>query len=451
MTRKTAVRRYVARGSAVIDANLARWWAAFLAVAALLSACGHRSGDSGTCHVVAPAEATKVNVISYPSPGMPFFGEQMAMCSTPLLKVRHQMLPYDELVSQSTISLSSHSPARYHIIHVSDGLLTEWVAKGWLAPLDSLIEKYWTEYRLDEIPQSVWDAVRIDGHIYAIPGLQNTENLYYRKDVLAHYGLRVPQTFDELERACRKLKEKGAAEYPLVMMYSKSSEHFSLEFHDLLHSMGGRWFNEDGSPAFNDKNGQVALARMTGLYRACMDPGTVNFTPEDAIIGLQQGHFVIGVMWMNNEPQVDDASASKFAGRFGFAPAPGACSTCPPAGARAVDSWVIPANSAVDLDLVFRILMEGLKTMNQVKASSVTLVARSGPAGAVESPYWAPGLIAIDRGAVPLPRKPYTYLAVNALERFGMEALLGHLPVDEALNRAASQFKQSMQDEGFSK
>lgn len=318
-----------------------RSWA-ILAAAMLFSACSRAPAVSGACHIIAPAQATKVNIVSYPSPGMPFFGEQVAKCSTPpLLHVRHQMLPFDDLMSQSTISLSSHAPSRYHVIHVSDTQLVEWATRGWLAPLDELVKKYWTQYRLDEIPDRVWEAVRVNGHIYAIPGLQNTESLYYRKDVLAQHGLGIPQTFDELDRTCRLLKARGAAQYPLVMMYSKSSEHFSIKFHDLVHSMGGSWFNADGSPAFNDKTGQAALTRMAGLYRACMDPDTVNFTPEDAT------------------------------------------------------------------------------------------------ARAAESAYWAPGLAAIDRGAISEPRKPYTYL-VNALERYGMEALLGHPPVDEGLNRAAS-------------
>lgn len=416
-----------------------------------LGGCRQPESNHGDCHVSIPQQRTRINIVSYPSPGMPFFGEQMAKCSEPPgLVVHHEMLPYEELVSQATISLSSNSVSRYQLIHVSDNLLVEWASKGWLAPLDDLVRKYWTQYRLEEIPARVWNAVSIDGHIFAVPGLQNTENLIYRKDVLAQYALSPPQTFEELEHACRVLKEKGATKYPLVMMYSKSADHFPLEFFDFVHSLGGRWFNDDGSPAFNDKVGNDALLRMASLYRSCMDPGTVNFTVEDAVIGLQQGQFVIGVLWMNNEPQMDNRNVSRYAGHFGFAPAPAGCPTCPPAGAWAIDSWVIPASSGADRDLIFHLVMEGLKTVNQRKASAVTLVTRTEAARAAQSPYWAPGLTAINQGAEPLPPKPYTYLAVNALERYGMEALLGHLSVEEALNRAAAQFSQSMREEGYS-
>lgn len=419
------------------------WMPALLIVmlGCVLGGCHQRQASHADCQIVLPERAVKVNVISYPSPGMPFYGEQMTKCSAPgHLEVRHQTLPYEELVSQATISLSSKDVSRYQLLHVSDNLLIEWASKGWLTPLDDLVRKYWTAYHLDEIPERVWNAVKVNGHVFAVPGLQNTENLIYRKDVLAKYGLQPPRTIDELERVCQVLKDKGAGRYPLVMMYSKSSDDFPLEFHDLVHSMGGRWFNDDGSPAFNDQTGRAALARMVGLYHECMHPDTVNFTVEDAAIGLQQGQFVMGVLWMNNEPQLDDPKVSRYAGDFGFAPAPAACPNCAPAGAWAIDSWVIPATAGVDRDLLFRLVMEALKTSHQIQASKVILVTRTDAAHAAQSPYWAPSVTAIERGAEALPQRPYTYLAVNALQQYGMEALLGHLSVEEALDRAAAQF-----------
>ena len=423
-----------------------------LAAAAYLAACSRQNTDTGACSVPAPVEPTKVNVISYPSPGMPFFGDQMAQCShVAQLQVRHQMLPYDELVSQATIAMSSKSPSPYHIIHVYDALLVEWANRGWLAPLDDLVKKYWEQYRLAEIPDNVWDMMRVNGHIYAIPALQNVEIFFYRKDLFDKYGLKEPRTYHDLDALCQVLMTNGESKHPLVMMYSKMSHHFTYEFHDLIHSMGGAWFNEDGTPSFNSPTGIAALQEIVNLYRSCVNPNAVNFTPEDALIGLQQGQFLMAVLWMNEAPQMDDPSASKFAGKFGFSPAPGACADCPPAGSWAQDSWVIPANASVSRELLFQVAMEGVKTSNQSQAADLTLVTRPDVASAAESPYWAPGVISIERGAVGLERKPYAYLAIDAIERYGIEALLGHLTAQQALDRAATDFQRSMRDEGFSK
>jgi multiple sugar transport system substrate-binding protein len=422
-----------------------------VALAAALAGCQRRQVSSDACHVPAPAVPTKVTVISYESHGMPFFADQMTKCSQGSLVVRHQMLPYDELVNQATISMSAKSPSPYDIIHVYDQLLVEWAGKGWLAPLDDLVRKYWGQYHLDEIPAKLWDMMKVNGHIYAIPGIQNPEIFLYRKDVFEKYGLKPPQTYDDLMTLCVALKSKGIVPYPLLMMYSKSSDHVAYEFHDLIHSMGGRWFNDDGSPAFNGDIGQRALEKMSALYHACVHPDAVNFTPEDAIIGLQQGQFLMGILWVNEAPQLDNPQLSKYAGNFGFAPAPGACANCPPAAYWAQDSWVIPANASVDRELLFRIAMEGTQTKNQAKAAKIALVTRTSVSGAGQSPCWQAAMITIDRGAVGLDRRTYAYLAREAITRYAVEALLGHLTVKEALDRAAADYSRAMHEEGFLK
>jgi multiple sugar transport system substrate-binding protein len=417
----------------------------------LIAGCERQHAASDECHVPIPPSRTKVTVISYESHGMPFFAEQMTKCSQGSLVVRHQMLPYDELVNQATISMSAKSPSPYDIIHVYDQLLVEWAGKGWLASIDDLVQKYRRQYDLNAIPAKLWDMMKVNGRIYAIPGIQNPEIFFYRKDVFQKYGLRPPQTYDDLVSICRDLKSKGVGPYPLLMMYSKSSDHIAYEFHDLLHSMGGRWFNQDGSPAFNSDIGRQALEKIASLYHVCVHPDAVNFTPEDAIIGLQQGQFLMAVLWVNEAPQLDDPQLSKFAGHFGFAPAPAACESCPPAAYWAQDSWVIPSNASVDRELLFRIAMEGIKSKNQERAARMALVTRSAISQANQAPYWQAAIASIDRGAVGLDRQPYSYLAREAITRYAVEALLGHVAVKEGLDRAAGEYMHSMHEEGFLK
>jgi ABC-type glycerol-3-phosphate transport system substrate-binding protein len=141
---------------------------ALIVLAPVLASCQRQQADASVCQIPLPATSTKVTVISYESHGMPFFADQMTKCSRGTLSVRHQMLPYDELVSQATISMSAKAPSPYDIIHVYDQLLVEWAGKGWLAPLDDLVHKYWNQYRLDEIPPKLWEMMKVNGHVYAI-------------------------------------------------------------------------------------------------------------------------------------------------------------------------------------------------------------------------------------------------------------------------------------------
>ncbi len=431
-----------------------RWyWMVPLLVLELMGCAGCVKAPAGqnACGLPEPAVPTKINIISYDSPGMPFFGDQMARCSYGRLQIRHQMLPFDALVNQATISMSSSSRSPYHIVHVYDQLLVEWAGKKWLAPLDDLITKYWTKYRLYEIPTSVWETMKVNGHIYGIPAIQNPEIFVYRKDLFAKDGLVGPRNIADVSRLCDALQSKESSRYPLVMMYSKMSDHIAYEFNNMQHSLGGRLFGKDGSPRFNDAVSVNALQTMVSLFKKCVHPNAVNFTVEDALVGLQQGQFVMGVLWMNNTPQLDDPTASKFAGKFGFLPAPSACDGCAPVGYWAQDSWAIPANAGVDRELLFQVAMEGTSAENQAQASSLTLVTRPRVAGIERSPYWQAGVASIERGAVGFERQPYAYLAKDVIVRYGIDALLGKLSAKEALERAAGDYWRAMHEEDFIK
>lgn len=421
-----------------------------LLLLAMLAGCQKPQGNAAVCSVPEPASPTKVTVITYESHGMPYFADLMTECRRgAALSIRHQKLPYDELVNQATFSMSSGGTSPYDIIHVYDQLLVEWASKGWLAPLDDLVKKYWVRYRLDEIPTSVWELMKVDGHIYAIPAIQNPEIFFYRKDVFQKLGLTVPATYDELAAACERIKSQTGVRYPLLMMYSKSSDHISYEFHDLLHSLHGRWFEPDGSPAFNDSIGQAALQKMVDMFHQCVHPDVVNFTPEDALIGFEQGQFLMGVFWANEAPQVTRPELSRFPNDFGFAPAPAGCAGCAPASYWAQDSWVIPANASVDRELLFQIVMEATQARNEAKVANIALVTRRSGSEGAASPYWAAALQTVAAGAVGMDRKPYAYLAQEAVTDYALEALLGHLSPKEALDRAAAEYRRGMQSEGF--
>ncbi len=445
--------RYVGEHARAASRRTRWYWSPPLLVLIVISVAGCLKTTSGsnTCGLGEPAVPTKINIISYDSPGMPFFGDQMARCSYGRLQIRHQMLPFDALVNQATISMSSPARSPYHIVHVYDQLLVEWAGKRWLAPLDDLIAKYSVKYHLNEIPMSVWDTMKVNGHFYGIPAIQNPEIFVYRKDLFAKYGLTAPRNIADLSKLCEVLQSKETSRYPLVMMYSKMSDHIAYEFNDMQHSLGGRLFGEDGSPRFNDTVSVDALQMMVSLFKKCVHPNAVNFTVEDALVGLQQGQFLMGVLWMNNTPQLDDPTASKYAGKFGFLPAPAACEGCAPVGYWAQDSWVIPANAGVDRELLFQVAMEGTNAENQAQASGMTLVTRPGVAGIERSPYWQAGVASIERGAVGFERRPYAYLAKDAIVRYGIEALQGHLSPRDALDRAAADYWRAMHEEDFVK
>ncbi len=105
---------------------------------------------------------------------------------------------------------------------------------------------------------------------------------------------------------------------------------------------------------------------------------------------------------------------------------------------------MIPRNGGVDADLLTQVVLEGVDTESQSQATGYALVTRASLANATKSAAAAAAFETIARGSRALPKVPYTYLAQEALDRFGIQALLGNLSAKEALDQAAEQYTVSL-------
>lgn len=127
-----------------------------------------------------------------------------------------------------------------------DVTYTNWVGladlarNGTLLPLDSFAEKEgWSR---DQFVPAMWDAVRHDGRMYAVPGGGDYIAMFYNKDVFAQVGLdpeRPPATLDELEEFSDRIYQTdGQGNYTRVG-YTPGN------FMQWAYIFGGGFYNED--------------------------------------------------------------------------------------------------------------------------------------------------------------------------------------------------------------
>jgi multiple sugar transport system substrate-binding protein len=74
---------------------------------------------------------------------------------------------------------------------------------GWYEPLAS--------YDFSDYPKNVMSVATFGTRTYIVPLVTEWQVLYYRKDLFAAAGLRVPTTFNELEAAAKKLNSESVA------------------------------------------------------------------------------------------------------------------------------------------------------------------------------------------------------------------------------------------------
>ncbi|WP_217594599.1 extracellular solute-binding protein [Cohnella sp. GbtcB17] len=116
------------------------------------------------------------------------------------VEYKPQFVPYEEYSSKLPVVMAAGDLPDVIGIEAVDSNFVKWAKQGAFLPLNDYIDKYPT---LKAVPKNVWDAVTVEGKIYAIP--QYFPSKYgkkpiIRKDWLDNLGLAMPTTYEELEK-----------------------------------------------------------------------------------------------------------------------------------------------------------------------------------------------------------------------------------------------------------
>ena len=126
------------------------------------------------------------------------------------IKVESLSLPEQQFFERQTIVLTSSSP-EFDIVMTSPMLNWKFIPGGYLEPLDQYLNNpELTDldfYDMDDFVEMAIEASRVMDNLYAIPAQLEAYALYYRTDLFSKYGIKVPETLDEIYEAAQKLDE----------------------------------------------------------------------------------------------------------------------------------------------------------------------------------------------------------------------------------------------------
>jgi ABC-type glycerol-3-phosphate transport system substrate-binding protein len=324
---------------------------------------------------------------------------------------------------------------------VSAGVFSDLYARSQLYPLTDLVRKYGARYQLEERM-----LVRMDGEVMAIAFMQNTQNLFYRRDLLQRHGIAVPTTYDQMLQAAALLRarEPGIAN-PIAQTFAQGWD-LATEFTNLLASMGGRFFVPGSAePAFHSPEGVATVGLMRSLL-PYMSPNALASNSDDVMNQLQQGRAAMGVLWASRASRMDDPSASRVAGLIDFAAAPAAR----PGGGSAAHLWwdgvVLPRNGRAQREATFQVLMEMLSADAVAAGNDLTIWVRSN---------YKPGRtgVGVERaqagGARVWPAEPFFTLAHAQVGKVLADALKGVRDPAQALAGAAASYRLAAIEKGY--
>lgn len=411
-------------------------------MATLAAGCAAPASTLGAATCLDARLQGRIELVANSFPAMQHLARQAARCNSRDFQVNVKLTP--RVQNEVETAFGSAGRSAFDAAVVSMGVFSDLYSRGQLFPLTDLVRRFGPRYGLEERM-----LVRVDQEVMAIAFMQNTQNLYYRRDLFERHRLDVPRTYAELQRAAELLRARELSiTHPVAQTFAQGWD-LATEFTNLLAAHGGRFFvPSSAEPAFQGDLGLQTVALMRSLLPQ-MSPNALASNADDVMNQLQQGRAAMGVLWASRAARMDDPVASRVVGLIDFAAAPAVRAGGPSAAHLWWDGVVMPRNGPRDSarrEATFHVLMEMLSAASVAAGNELAIWVRSsyrpGRTGAGVA-------LAQQAGAPVWPGEPFFSLAHGQVGKVLADALKGTRDPREALAGAAAAYRQAAVEKGY--
>lgn len=243
-------------------------------------------------------------------------------------KVAFDVSPFTGLLEKTRNAVrSGQSP--FDLICINSQFIPEFYAGGFLEPLARIDPRFKLQPEVIAYDHTLrWDAARklfdAKGEVMAVPVNGNIQLLYYRADLYAAKGLKVPRTWDELAANARTLHGADVAGFGL--RGNRGFFEASYDFYPVLAAFGGDIFRNvaggDYTVVLNSPEALKALHFVQQLAKEAGPAGVGSLTQARLIQLLTGGKLAQAVLVAAAWPQMDDPQRSAVVGKVNVAPLP---------------------------------------------------------------------------------------------------------------------------------
>ena len=330
---------------------------------------------SDECPIPNPADTIEVDVLGWQFPVIDAYVAELEECGEGNYDFNVQFQGSTDAQAAALDDIATGNPS-FELYQGSNAALIKYANADGLLRLNDLIDKYRDQFALDEIDQTYWDLVTIDGNIYGVPMVSNTMHVFYNEPALAELGLDVPATFDEAIAMCSALQDAGQ---PGFVLMNQAGWAWQIEFDNVLGALGGPP-NIDpatGQPNFTSDNAVKAATILKDMYDSCGDPGAAEYGTTEIAADFQTGRYIVGQTWASRAIEMDDPNVSTELGNVQFAPAlsTGGSILASPAY---IDGYGIAADTSTDTEALFLAIMAAADSESQTAAAEFSTVTRAG-------------------------------------------------------------------------
>jgi sorbitol/mannitol transport system substrate-binding protein len=172
------------------------------------------------------------------------------------------------------------SGGQYDIMTIGNYEVPIWAKQGWLTELADLGD----DYDVDDLLHSIRGGLTVEDKLYAAPFYGESAMIMYRKDLFEKAGLEMPEnpTWEFIGDAARDING--------ICLRGKAGWGENMAFITALtNSYGGRWFDQNWQPQFDQPEWKEALQFYVDLMKDAGPSGASSNGFNENLTLFQQG------------------------------------------------------------------------------------------------------------------------------------------------------------------
>jgi sorbitol/mannitol transport system substrate-binding protein len=255
--------------------------------------------------------------------------------ANPDIKLNWVILEENVLRQRATTDITTNS-GQFDVMMIGTYETPQWGKRGWLVPITGLA----ADYDLNDVVKTARDGLSYNNQLYALPFYVESSMTFYRKDLFAAKGLKMPDqpTYDQIKEFADKLTDKANGVYGICLRGKAGWGENMAYVTTLVNTYGGRWFDEKWNAQLTSPEWKKAVGFYVDLLKKDGPPGASSNGFNENLTLMSSGKCAMWIDATVAAGMLYNKSQSQVADKIGFAAAPTAVT---PNGSHWLWSWAL--------------------------------------------------------------------------------------------------------------
>ncbi|MEQ5839659.1 sugar ABC transporter substrate-binding protein [Paraburkholderia acidicola] len=389
--------------------------------------------------------------------------------ANPDIKLNWVILEENVLRQRATTDITTNS-GQFDVVMIGAYETPQWGKRGWLSPLTGLP----ADYDLNDVVKTARDGLSVNGQLYGLPFYVESSMTYYRKDLFAAKGLKMPDqpTYDQIAQFADKLTDKANGTYGICLRGKAGWGENMAYVTTVVNTFGGRWFDEKWQAQLTTPEWKKAVGFYVDLLKKNGPPGASSNGFNENLTLMSSGKCAMWIDATVAAGMLYNKQQSQVADKIGFAAAPTAVT---PNGSHWLWTWALAIPKSSKAQDAAKKFITWATSKQYVEMVGKDEGWASVPSGTRLSTYARPEykqaapfsdfvLKAIETAdpehptAKPVPYTGVQFVGIPEFQSFGTVvgqsiagALAGQMTVDQALEAGNATANRAVRQAGYQK